>query len=457
MKNVSLAERVCESFYAESLADALKALENLQNMGELRFDLSGLILEDLEQIITSTEKELIFTCRTPKTPKLEAIKAYQKAIDTGFQYIDIDFFIDGDILSQLHSLEKTKLILSYHHFEKTPPKYELINILDEIKAAHPEIIKLATLLKSEEDIRVLDELQQEYSNSIIIGMGAQAVESRIRSIRAGAPFTFLALNPEKSTAIGQMGLMEFQESYIQFRGAEEIKLAVLGNPIAHSKSPDLFKNLFADEEINGVYEKIELQEIEEVEELKKYYDGFNVTAPFKQSIIPHLDKLKQAAQSIGAVNTVYQKDGKWIGDNTDYCGILEAINSVTDVSKIDNCLIIGAGGAARAAAFAMHHSKISTSIINRTSSKAKDLAQEFNASAIDQVNLNDYQLIINTVTEPFSLINDDELNPHHIILDAIYPNSVFTRYAAEKGFLLIRGEVWLERQALAAYGIFLNK
>lgn len=456
MRNVSLAERVCESFYAENLPEALKSVEKLQNIGELRFDLSGLDISDLDQIMNSTGKSLIFTCRTPKVNKLKAIKSYQKAIDAGFQYIDIDFFVDGDILQQLHSIEKTKLILSFHNYEKTPPKYELINILDELKSAHPHMVKLTTYLNSKEAIIDLEELQSHYRDAIIMGMGEGAVESRIKSIKAGAPFTYLALDIELSTAKGQVDFQKFQESYFNYRGTEELRLAVIGNPITHSKSPDLFQGLFSEDELEGVYEKIELGGIQEIKFLKNHYDGFNVTAPFKQSIIPYLDTLSEAAQKIGAVNTVYQKDDKWVGDNTDFIGILKAIESAKNPSEIRNCLILGAGGAARAAAFAMNHSNIKSTIINRTFSKAAGLAQDFNLSAIEKANLEDYQLIINTVPEPFSVINPDELNSNHIVLDAIYPNSVFSQYSAEIGFTLIQGEVWLKSHALEAYQIFLK-
>lgn len=454
MRNISLVERVCESFYAENLEQSLNSINKLQHIGELRFDLSGLAISDLEHITASTEKNLIFTCRTPKIHKINAIKAYQKAIDVGFQYIDIDFFVDGDILQQLHSIEKTQIILSFHNYEQTPPKYELLNILDELKSAHPHLLKLSTFLKSRSDILVLEELQSVYQDAIIMGMGEWAVESRIKSIRSGAPFTYLALEIQQSTAKGQVSFKEFQEYYLRFREAEEIRLAVIGNPIAHSKSPKLFKNLFADDELEGVYEKIELENISEIEMLKKHYNGFNVTAPFKQSIIPYLDELSSSAKKIGAVNTVYQKDGKWMGENTDFKGIIEAVKSVMEASKIKNCLIIGAGGAARAAAFAMNHSNIKSNIINRTFSRANDLAQDFNLTAIEKANLNDFQLIINTTPEPFSVINPEEMNCNHIVLDAIYPNSLFARYASEIGFTLIRGEVWLKEQALEAYRIF---
>ncbi len=457
MKNISLAERVCESFYAENLAQCLESISKLQNIGELRFDLSGLAISDLKHIIASTEKSLIFTCRTPKVHKINAIKAYQKAIDVGFQYIDIDFFMDGDILQQLHSLEKTQIILSFHNYEQTPPKYELINILDELKSTHPHIIKVATLLKSKEDIKILEELQSEYRDAIIMGMGEWAVESRIKSIRAGAAFTYLALEKQQSTAKGQVNFMEFQDSYISYRGGEKLKLAVIGNPIAHSKSPELFHGFFMHDGVKGVYEKIELEDIEEIEILKKHFDGFNVTAPFKQAIIPYLDALELSAQKIGAVNTIYQKAGKWMGDNTDFKGIIEAIVSATDISKIESCLIIGAGGAARAAAYAMNHSKIKCSIINRTFSKAETLAKEFETVAHQKVHLEDYQLLINTTPQPFSIINSEELNEQHIVLDAIYPNSVFAKHSSEKNFKLISGEVWLKEQALEAFRFFLKE
>jgi len=454
MRNVSLVEQVCESFYAENLSEALKSIEKLQNIGELRFDLSGIELDDLQQIISSTEKKLIFTCRTPKIKKIDAITAYQKAIDVGFQYIDIDFFVDGDILQQLHSLEKTQLIVSFHNYEQTPPKYELINILDELKTAHPNIVKLATQLKSKEDIHILEELQFYYRNAIIMGMGTWAVESRIKSIKAGAPFTYLALNPDQSTAKGQVGFQEFQESYLSYRGVEDIRLAVIGNPIAHSKSPELFQRFFKEDELQGIYEKMELENIREIEEVKKHFQGFNVTAPFKQSIIPHLDELSNSAEKIGAVNTVFQKDEKWIGDNTDYKGIIEAIRSRADLSKIHKCLILGAGGAARAAAYAMKQTNAACFVINRTHEKAIQLADDFDISAIEEAQLDNFQLIINTVPEPFSIIKPEELTSNHIVLDAIYPNSVFARYATESGFILIRGEVWLKEQAWEAYRIF---
>jgi len=457
MRNLSLVERVCESFYAKSIDSALKSVSSIRHIGELRFDLSELTLEDISQIQKASERKLIFTCRTNKVLPFSALEAYKEAILSGFNYIDIDFFEDRYLLDKLLQLiqnHPTRLILSYHNYQLTPTELELKKTLKELGSSEADIIKISTLVQSKDDIETLVRCQKNTPNSVIMGMGEWAVESRIRCLRAGALFTYLALHLNQTTAKGQADFIGFQKSFNEFRGGEKLKLAVLGNPITHSKSPDLFHGFFKQDGIKGVYEKIELEDIEEIEILKKQFDGFNVTAPFKQSIIPYLDELSEAAQKIGAVNTVYQKDDKWVGDNTDFIGILKAIESAKNPSEIRNCLILGAGGAARAAAFAMQKAQISTTILNRTYSKALALSDEFSVQSVQEINIYDFQLIINTIPEPFSLVNETELNKHHIVLDAVYPSSFFEEPSSKIGFTFIPGELWLVGQAEESYRIF---
>lgn len=457
MRNVSLAERVCESFFAKNINLATKLLKQIINIGELRFDLSELTLQDIETIFEKSAKPLLFTCRTHSISTELAIEAYSKAINCGYEYIDIDYFENKIIFHQLKpliELKKTKLLLSFHNYENTPDLAKLREILKELNSYKNAIPKISCMTYSSADVNLLSDIQREYPHAIIIGMGTYAVKSRIKSLRLGAPFTYLALDSKQTTAAGQIDFKIFQEQYQCFRGVEKLKLAVLGNPISHSKSPDLFRSFFLQDKLNGIYEKIELKDIKEFSEIQNHYDGFNVTAPFKQSIISYIDDLSEAAIRIGAVNTVFRKNGKWLGDNTDYIGILEAIKSKSELSEINNCLVIGAGGAARAAAFAMNQAQIKFNITNRTYSKAKILSQEFSSEPIENPKLKDFHLIINTIPEPFSVINAEELNRHHIILDAIYPRSFFISKSLKVGFTLISGEVWLKKQALKAYQIF---
>ena len=146
------------------------------------------------------------------------------------------------------------------------------------------------------------------------------------------------------------------------------KFAVIGDPIAHSLSPILHREIYRQLGFEAEFEKIHITS----ENLRSFMGsnklhGFNVTIPHKQSIIPFLDELEESAQTIGAVNCIHH--GK--GFNTDWIGFLKAMefNNVDLTGK--DCAIVGAGGAARAVAFGLVKASVnSISIFNRTESKA---------------------------------------------------------------------------------------
>jgi len=459
MINRSLNGRVCESFYAKDIILALQVLAKVSSLAELRFDLSHLRLEDIAILKKESNKKLIFTCRGGVFKDDKNEEAYLNAIESAYDYIDIDLEKDGHLLPSLLqalSHSSTQVILSYHNYKETPSSTELEQIIQKLSSSQADLIKIATMALSIEDVNRLMVCQLKNKNTICLGMGAHATESRIRSLKNGGFFTFVAYDVSKSTAQGQIDYKGFQKAYLEYRGGEDLKLAVIGNPISHSKSPELFEKFYQQDDIEGLYEKIELRNIAEFKSLKTHYDGFNVTSPFKQSIISYLDHLSPAANTIGAVNTVYQKDGQWIGENTDYLGISQSIEQALEFSQINACIILGAGGAARAAAFSMQKKGIKTSICNRTFAKANELAMEFSHQAIEEADISNFNLIINTIPEPFKLIHIQNLQSHHYILDAIYPQSPFETLKNSIGFNLIRGENWLKEQAKASYLLFKN-
>jgi 3-dehydroquinate dehydratase/shikimate dehydrogenase len=464
VRNVSFDERICESFYAENLSSLTKSLGEIKQLGEWRFDLSKLSLEEIKIVKEKSPKPLIFTCRRADFTKEYRFKAYQQAILLGFEYIDLDMSIDLPILMNLSNLlakSSCRLILSYHNFQQTPTSHELEKLYAQSTNFNPDIFKVATLVHSDDDINRLLSLQRKSNKNICFGMGKMASLSRVKSLLCGAAFTYIALDASKSTAPGQVNYQTLYEEYEKQSHLKQPRLAVIGNPISHSKSPALFQAFFDENNINALYEKIELTDIGDFETIKTTYDGCNITAPFKQEVIPFLDELSPAAKKIGAVNTIFNRGGKWYGANTDYLGILSAIKSesTTALNEIKACLVLGAGGAARAAVYAMKQANIPTYILNRTLSKAQALAKEFSVTAIekDMVNLNDFQLIINTTPLAFSLIKATQLTRTHIVLDAIYPISAFEKLLnTQDGFQLIRGEVWLRAQAATSYELFLG-
>jgi len=459
IRNLSLKEKVCESFFANNLQDAIKITSKINAFGELRFDMSNLEIKDLSNIKKLHSKPLIFTCRKGKLTEELRLQAYLKAIELNFKFIDLDISHDLDLFEQVKTSlmsVKTKLIISYHDYQATRSIEELKQVVKQSSLCKPDIIKIVSTVNSNNDIEILENLQKEHAKTICFGMGSFATESRIRSLRNGGDFTYVAYDKKKGTANGQIDYHDFEKAYTKYRGVEKVKLAVIGNPIIHSKSPQIFNMLFNENNVQGVYEKLELSEVSEFLEISKYYDGFNITAPFKQSIIAYLDKLSGAAQKIGAVNTIFKKNGLSYGDNTDFIGILKAIDEYIPISTIKNCLILGSGGAAKAAAYAMSISNIPTTICNRTHTKAEQLAQDYNQKSVhkNKLHLQDYHLIINTTPQPFHLINNESLQKEHVVLDAIYHHSYFAKEQF-RSFILIEGEKWLNEQAKAAYKLFI--
>ena len=162
-----------------------------------------------------------------------------------------------------------------------------------------------------------------------------------------------------------------------------MNFAVIGNPIEHSSSPALHNWVFRELGINADYGKIKARN----EDLQKIttslktgkLNGINVTLPHKQTIVPLLDELDHHAQTIGAVNCVAKTGNQLKGYNTDWLGFTKALEENGLTIKGKDCLIMGAGGVARAVAYAAIKSEsTSITIANRTRQKADSLASWIN-------------------------------------------------------------------------------
>lgn len=235
-----------------------------------------------------------------------------------------------------------------------------------------------------------------------------------------------------------------------------MKLAVVGNPISHSKSPLIFHHLFDAVNIAYSYEKLLLNSTDEILQLfKNEYHGLNITAPFKQSVIPFLDELADDAKRIGSVNTVVLKNNRLIGFNTDYLGVINALESFGIDLNAKKCLILGAGGAARAAIYGLKLRNAKIQVFNRTNEKAKTLAKEFDIEQIKPFELGNSvtkaDILIDTLPAGIRVVKPELLHAGLTILDASYPKSVYPKNGA---FLFIGGEYWLLHQALPAFELF---
>ena len=190
------------------------------------------------------------------------------------------------------------------------------------------------------------------------------------------------------------------------------KYLVIGNPIEHSLSPKLHNYWIKENNINAVYDKKKLNEndikeiVSDVKEGK--IEGINVTTPFKKSVIPFLDRLTDLAKEAQSVNTIFKKDNKVIGDNTDIGGF-HALKHINYDVKGKKIFILGAGGVVPSIILALK--KLSASEIflsNRTKEKAENLKKiHSNLEVIDWGQITDFDMIINATS--LGLKNNDKI------------------------------------------------
>tara|TARA_E500000178_G_C16926761_1_gene709768 strand:+ start:253 stop:1104 length:852 start_codon:yes stop_codon:yes gene_type:complete len=260
-------------------------------------------------------------------------------------------------------------------------------------------------------------------------------------------------------------------------------LAVLGNPITHSLSPIIHNAMLDKLELDFKYIPLALKETSiqsDFTVLKKTnFKGFNVTVPFKESILPYLDEFDENVKKIGASNTILQKENKWIGFNTDLKGFLYSLENFSSYNLNSKKVVcIGAGGSAKAVCFALLEKSIKAlTIVNRSEGRLKELIDSvdiYNKSQIDisgllfsdtslYTKLADADLVINTTPigmsshSDLSLLDDyNWVNDHHFCYDLIYSpkKTRFLEKAEEKGARIQNGLAMLVAQAAYSFEIF---
>ena len=235
---------------------------------------------------------------------------------------------------------------------------------------------------------------------------------------------------------------------------------LIGHPVSHSFSKAFFDKKFEKENRSDCrYELMDLETINEIISLKKTSQlcGLNVTIPYKQAILPFLDTISEEAKSVGAVNTIKIKEGKWHGHNTDIIGFHKSLVPLLKPS-ITKALILGSGGAALAVKYVLDKLSISSSFVSRESNLT-----EYNYRDITKSVLNEHQLIINTT--PVGMFPDVNkmpeipvhlLNRNHLVYDLIYnpEETLLLKNAASIGCKTKNGLEMLQIQAEESWKIW---
>lgn len=237
---------------------------------------------------------------------------------------------------------------------------------------------------------------------------------------------------------------------------------LIGRSLGHSFSAKFFNGKFKAEEIAADYTLIETDDITTIDSLISTYglEGFNVTIPYKESIIPHLDELSDNAREIGAVNCVVISDGRKVGHNTDIVGI-EASLQWLDLDSKPKALILGTGGASKAVQYALKRHDIEYKVVSRDASRGDVTYAELTSEMVAE-----HKLIINTT--PVGMSPDVDSAPaidylavgeEHRLFDLVY-NPANTRFLAmgkERGAQTMGGMLMLQTQAIASWHLWQEK
>jgi 3-dehydroquinate dehydratase/shikimate dehydrogenase len=414
--------RICVAIVGTNPGDMVEKAEAVSRENpfiEFRLDYlskPALILPGLKKYLEyHTHVLAVATCRRAATGgkfrgTVQAeVDMLLKAAAAGCQIVDLSLESAANLkpadFEKIRS--KAGLILSYHDFRGTK---NLDKIFERMQQYPADFIKIVTTASSLSDNVVMMKFLEQTSDSrsmVGLCMGEQGIISRVLGVRAGSQFTFAAATVGEETAPGQIAARTLRETYRieQVDNATRV-YGVAGDPVAHSLSPLLMNTAFRREAINAVYLSLHAKSIKDLIACARDIPlhGISVTMPYKEEIIKHLDNTDPVTAKIGACNTVIRsQDGKLYGFNTDVFGVLRPLEARIGI-KDSNILVLGAGGAARAAVFGLRERGANVWVMNRTASAGQRLAKQAKAKYLGKSQLKplmkklQFQVVINATS-----------------------------------------------------------
>lgn len=383
---------------AESSGEAARArLATLEGgpfkgrvMAELRVD----ALDEPEAVedLLRTPVPVLVTCRRLRDggrwrgTEDDRRRVLEQAMGWGAWGIDVEV----DVLPELPFARGERVVASFHEFNSTPA--ELDEILATAFDAGVGRAKLVTRVRDLTDVlrlRRAVKRAQHPDRVVAFGLGPVGVPTRLLFHRMGASWVYAqASGPEAaSLAPGLPRLQELTDLYYPDPSLPEpvAVFGVLGDRAEDSIGSLVFNRLFRERRMPAVYVPISSPGVVGLREALRLFGvrGLSVTIPHKEAVLPLADQVHDLARRIGAANTLVYDEGQLRAFNTDYHGVMEPIGAVRKTTDLRDrrALILGAGGAARAAAAALSDMGFSTLIHARTPERAQAAARSLGVEA----------------------------------------------------------------------------
>jgi 3-dehydroquinate dehydratase/shikimate dehydrogenase len=393
-----------------------------------------------------------------------------KAQAAGCQLVDLE--LQSALKSKPEAIARLRsragLILSFHDFRATRNLDETLEKMLKIPADFYKVVTTATALS--DNVAMMKFLQAQSAKHALIGlcMGEQGISSRVLGVRAGSVFTFGAINDDLKTAPGQVSAWDLRAIYrIDQVDAATRVYGVAGDPISHSLSPVIMNTALRRENVNGVYLPLHAKTLKDLiycaREIPLH--GLSITMPYKQTILPYLDNTDAHTAKIGACNTVVRgQEGKLYGFNTDVAGVIRPLEQRLSIESA-KVLVLGAGGAARAAVFGLKERGAEVWILNRTTVKSQKLARQAKARTIKRADLRKiaFDAIINATPVGMGDARDCPLKDQEIqarvVFDMVYDpvETHLLQVARAKGIAVIPGVEMFVQQAARQFEIWTGK
>ena len=361
--------------------------------------------------------------------------------------------VEGDLAHDL-SPDWSRTIVSDHDFSGVPSDLE--KIYERLAQTPARVVKVAVQATEIVDcipvFRLIDRAHGEGREVIAIAMGNAGITTRILGPSRGGFLTYGSLDQDSATAPGQVNARTLRSLYnIDAINGETMVCGLVGQPAMHSVSPHLHNAAFAHEGVNGVYLPFEVSDVKSfvkrlvhplTRELNWNLRGLSITAPHKQTVMECLDWIEPEAKEIGAVNTVVVEKDRLLGYNTDAAGFIDPLRKRIGSLKEKQVAIIGAGGAARAAIWALKQEAANVTLFVRDVSKVNSPCKPLASASFKE-----YDVVVNAT--PAAPATREQLCGARLVYDLVY-NPIETKLlydAREAGCEILGGLEMLVAQA----------
>lgn len=355
-----------------------------------------------------------------------------------------------------------RVVISFHDFRRTPE--DLISITRRLRRCGGDAIKVAAHCATLSDALRILALSRDRDDVVAVPMGEAGLPARVLALGRGSALAYASSG--EATAPGQLGVSDMRNIYRASKITRSTRIfGIVGDPVKYSQSPLMHNSGYVERGVNAVFLPFQVTDLRDfmrsVSQLR--LAGLSVTKPHKQSILPYLHRCEALSSRIGAINTVAFRGKQLFGYNTDYIGVLRALQPRLRL-RGSRILILGAGGAARAAAFALAHAGADVVICARRAARARELADASCASVIQRSELRreKFDAIINATpvgmgADARSPLRANELNSR-VVMDMVYSpiQTPLLRAAARRGIKTISGAEMFIAQGAAQWEIWLR-